>query len=368
MSSTSAELLVESAPGCDAGIGILRRLQAAALADRTPISGSIALTHRCNLRCVHCYARTNAAGGAELSTPQALSVIDEMADAGCLFLLLTGGEPLLRPDFAAIYAHARRKGILVSVFTNGTLIDDAILRLFREYPPRVVDITLYGITDATCARVTGVRGVPSKVLPAIDRLREQGTRVSLKTVVLTLNQSEFPDIQEFAVERGIRFRLDAAVFPRFDGDRGPLRFRLPPNEAVALEMGRPERARQWREYIEEQKRIPPTDALYSCVAGLCSFHVDPAGDLLPCLMAGHIRHSLKEGGFREGWRRLTADMQRRKRPAGYGCAQCEKRPACGYCPAFARLETGEETKPSEYLCALGDARLRALTPMEPAVR
>ena len=103
---------------------------------RIPLSGSIDLTHRCNLRCIHCYLGNkeviNGKREEELSTTQWISIIDQITDAGCLYLLITGGEPLLRKDFGAIYRHAKTKGLMVTVFTNGTLITDDLLDLFSK--------------------------------------------------------------------------------------------------------------------------------------------------------------------------------------------------------------------------------------------
>jgi uncharacterized radical SAM superfamily Fe-S cluster-containing enzyme len=98
-----------------------------AVAERVPLSGSLAMTHRCHLRCVHCYLGQErfAPAGGELETGFWLSIVDQLADAGCLNLLVTGGEPLLRPDLPEVYTRAIRRGILLSLFTNGILIDES---------------------------------------------------------------------------------------------------------------------------------------------------------------------------------------------------------------------------------------------------
>ena len=113
---------------------------------RIPLSGSLELTNRCNLDCVHCYfgpqAKREVPGAVEMSTARILSLLDEITDAGCLNLLITGGDPLLRDDFPIIYKHAKEKGLLVSVFTNGTLITKRVLDLFADLPPREIEISL----------------------------------------------------------------------------------------------------------------------------------------------------------------------------------------------------------------------------------
>jgi MoaA/NifB/PqqE/SkfB family radical SAM enzyme len=93
---------------------------------RIPVQGMIETTFRCNLSCAHCYVNKKASDVAaqarELSFERLSALIDEIVDAGCLSLVLTGGEPLIRPDFPALYVHAIQRGLMVTVFTNGTLI------------------------------------------------------------------------------------------------------------------------------------------------------------------------------------------------------------------------------------------------------
>ena len=129
---------------------------------RVPVSGSIELTRFCNLKCVHCYIRPVSAeevrSTTELDTGTWLAIIDQIAEAGCLNLLITGGEPMLRSDFPAIYSHAKKKGLLVTVFTNGTLVTEEAAALFRELPPQSVEVTVYGASKQTYEGITGVAG------------------------------------------------------------------------------------------------------------------------------------------------------------------------------------------------------------------
>ena len=144
---------------------------------RIPVSGSIDLTARCNLRCIHCYLgqRSHRQGQRhpEMNTRQILSIIDEITEAGCLYLLMTGGEPLLRKDFPEIYSHAKRSGLVITIFTNGTLMTDRILDLFENLPPSVVEISLYGATASTYETITGTPGSYEKCLNAVRRLSER---------------------------------------------------------------------------------------------------------------------------------------------------------------------------------------------------
>jgi MoaA/NifB/PqqE/SkfB family radical SAM enzyme len=138
------------------------QLYNSAVTKRIPITGSFELTFRCNLRCVHCYCNLppndQDAIEKELTTEEVFDIFDQIAEAGCLWLLITGGEPLLRKDFLEIYTYAKKKGFIITLFTNGTLITEEIADYLKEWPPNKVEITLYGVTSETYERVTGISG------------------------------------------------------------------------------------------------------------------------------------------------------------------------------------------------------------------
>jgi radical SAM protein with 4Fe4S-binding SPASM domain len=327
---------------------------------RVPISGSIELTHRCNLGCVHCYlgktSNKQKLHDNEMSTSQVLSVIDELTEAGCLYLLITGGEPLLRKDFSRIYSHAKQKGLILTIFTNGTLVTDRIADLFADMPPRVVEISLYGATSTTYEKVTRVSGSYNKCLNAVRRLLERKIPVGLKTILMTLNKHEFTEIEDIAKNFGVKFRFDAAIFPRLNGDKSPLNLRVSPEEAVEMEFTNMDRARTWEQYFTRSKGQSPNDKMYNCGAGLTSFHIDPYGNLQPCIMPTGLKFDLAKGGFLKGWRGIISVIRSRKAGNISFCNHCEKRHLCGFCPAFFKLENGKEEICSEYLCSMGSLR------------
>lgn len=341
----------------------LEALLGRAMSTRVPLSGSIAMTHRCHLRCVHCYLgceRQALPVGGELDTAFWSSVIDQVADAGCLELLITGGEPLLRPDFAQVYTRARQRGILVTVFTNGTLIDDRIVRLFEDLPPELVEVTLYGATEETYERVTGVRGSYRRCIDGVDALLARGVAVGLKSVIMSENRGEMTACRKLATDRGVSFRVDGALFPCRDGDMRPLEHRVTPADAVAVEMEDEGLRHKTAEHFRKTRGLPPEEQLFTCLAGVTGFHVDPTGLLLPCLMVCTHGFDLRQGTFREGWETVIPRFREQSLPPGYECHECELRFLCGSCPAQAGMETGNPHRKAEYMCGLGQARLEAV--------
>jgi radical SAM protein with 4Fe4S-binding SPASM domain len=329
---------------------------------RIPLSGSIELTRRCNLNCVHCYLgpqdKRRSLQSLEMSTSRICSLLDEITDAGCLNLLITGGEPLLRDDFQHIYRHAKENGLLVTVFTNGTMITNNIVDLFCGLPPIEVEISLYGATPTTYERITRVPGSYEKCLQGMQSLLQNGVRVNLKTILMTMNSNELSEMEEFAKGLGVRFRFDAAISPCLDGNNEPLRLRVSPEEAIEKEMADPETVRKWGEFYEKFKGCSLGTRLYECNAGITAFHIDPFGGLMPCIMTTDLRYDLSGAAFMKGWEETMPLIRERESTGDFACRGCEKINLCGYCPPFFRLETGAEDAHSEYLCRMGDLRLQ----------
>ncbi|MBL7132379.1 MAG: radical SAM protein, partial [Candidatus Omnitrophica bacterium] len=181
---------------------------------RIPKRGTIELTNRCNLNCKHCYITHQ--GYDELDTHEWKHLLDQIADEACLGVVLTGGEPLFRKDFAELYIYAKLKGLLITLFTNGTLIDKMI-EVFKEYPPHSCEVSIYGTTEATYESVTGVRGSFRQCVQGIELLLKQGISVSLKTMVMRDNAHELNQMRDMATRLGVKFGYDSLINPRLNG-------------------------------------------------------------------------------------------------------------------------------------------------------
>ncbi len=252
---------------------------------RLPINATIEVTHRCPLACAHCYNNLPvgdpAARARELSLDELKRVIDELADAGGLWLLFTGGEIFARHDFLDIYRHAKQRGFLITLFTNGTQITEAIADTLAEWPPFSIEITLYGRTRETYERLTKVPGSFDRCMRGIRLLKERGLPLSLKTVAVTINQHEIADMQRFAEdELGVPFKFDGMINARIDCSHSPLNVRLSPAEMVALDFDDPARREAWAQLAAAgAAAVAPrrNDTVYSCGGGVSSFALEPRG-------------------------------------------------------------------------------------------
>jgi radical SAM protein with 4Fe4S-binding SPASM domain len=335
---------------------------------RIPIGGSIELTQRCNNRCVHCY--NNLAAGDktalenELTLDEHCRIIDEIADFGCLWLLLTGGEIFLRQDFLDIYAYAKQKGLLITLFTNGTLITVDIADYLTRLPPFSIEITLYGNTRETYESITGVPGSFGRCLDGIRFLKERSLPLKLKTMAIAQNRHEIFDMKRFVEEElGLEFKFDAMINPRRDCSQSPLEVRLSPEEIVALDLADTDRMDEWQQFaarLKKSRRDPAkADKLYQCGGGFHSFAIDPQSRLAACMLSGHT-YDLRQGSFKEGWEKHLSNLRQAKITRKTKCSECRIKSLCGMCPANSELECREAETPVDFLCHVGHLRAHVL--------
>lgn len=342
-----------------------RRAHLASVRDRFPVTASIEVTARCNCRCLHCYVNLPAgdatARAGELSLTEHVRLLDELAEAGTLWLLYTGGEPLLRPDFLDIYQEAKRRGFLITLFTNGTLIDVRVADTLAEWRPFLVEITLYGATAPTYDAITRVPGAFARCLRGIDLLLDRGVPLRLKSVVLRENLHELEHMQRLATERGLDFRFDAELNPRLDGAKTPLGHRIAPVDLVRLDAENERRMEEWGDFCGRTGvgAAPEMRAatVYDCGAALTTLAVDPAGRISPCGMARMQGYDFRRGTVADAWGAFLKSERERPTTRETRCTYCGLRNVCGMCPAYGWLENGDPEAPVDFLCHV--AHLRA---------
>src|SRR5437016_9105416 len=229
---------------------------------RAPLEVSIEITRRCPLECLHCYNNLAMgdleARGRELTKDEHFKLLDELADMGCFWLLYTGGEIFARKDFLEIYTYAKKKGFLITLFTNGTLITEKIADYLLEFPPFAIEITLYGRTKETYEALTQIPGSYDRCQRGIRLLIDRGLPLKLKTVGTSINRHEVIAMKEFTEhELGLEFKFDSLLNPRIDCSQAPLAVRLSPEEVVALDLNWPNVAAEHRKTLEAGRRVAP---------------------------------------------------------------------------------------------------------------
>ena len=344
-------------------------------AARAPLNGTIEVTRRCPLVCAHCYNNLpmgdRKAQLEELTLAEHRRILDEMAEVGCLWLLYTGGEIFARPDFLDIYTHAKRTGFIVTLYTNGTLINERIADYLVDWRPFSIEITLYGRTRETYERLTGVPGSYDRCMRGITLLLERELPLKLKTVAVTLNKHEIWDMQQFAENLGVEFRFDSAMNPRIDCSQSPLAVRLTPEECVELDLLDPRREAEWHLFADNflgPVHTPETsDQLYHCGGGVDSFAISPYGHMSICVLSQQDTYDLRTGSFRQGWEEFLRRVRDKKKITRLTkCVHCELKAMCGMCPANGELENGDPEGPVDFLCRSAHMRAHALNlPVRP---
>ena len=333
---------------------------------RVPVNGTIEVSNRCPLECVHCYNNLPVGDAVarrrELTTEEHYRVLDELAELGCLWLLFTGGEIFARHDFLDIYRHAKSRGFLITLFTNGTLITERVADALAGNPPFAIEITLYGRTKAVYESLTGIPGSFEKCMRGIQLLLERKLPLKLKTVALTINKHEVAAMKRFAEELGCEFKFDPMISPRIDCSSSPLAVRLTPEDIVAMDLDEPQRVAEWRRLATQ---FPVADVpddgsmpeLYDCGGGVNSFAIDPYGDLTICVLSHVDRYNVRDGSVKQGWETFLRTVRERRVNRITKCTTCQLKSLCGSCAANGELENGDAEAPVDFLCRT--AHLRA---------
>jgi radical SAM protein with 4Fe4S-binding SPASM domain len=328
---------------------------------------TIEVTRRCPYECLHCYNNLPMgdldAKRAELTLEEHCRLLDQLADAGCLWILFTGGEIFARKDFLDIYTYAKKKGFLITLFTNGALITPKIADYLVEWRPFSIEITLYGHTRETYERLTGIPGSYDRCHRGIALLRERGLPLALKTVAVSVNRHEVGAMKRYAEDLGVHFKFDALMNPRIDCSLSPLEVRLEPWEIVKMDLEDPERVAEWQKFAARFGG-PVHDAehsgeLYHCGGGVSSGAIDPEGKLSICVLSHFDAYDLRQGTLREGWEQFLRQVRARPATRVTKCTNCEIKSMCGMCPATAELENQDPEAPVDFLCHV--AHLRAAT-------
>ena len=343
--------------------------------ERVPLQVSIEVTRRCPLECLHCYNNLPMgdleAKQRELTREEHFRLLDELVEMGCFWILYTGGEIFARKDFLEIYTYAKQKGFLVTLFTNGTIINEQIADYLAEWPPFAIEITLYGRTRETYEALTAIPGSYDRCLRGIRLLKERGLPLKLKTVATSINKHEVIAMRRFAEEElGVEFKMDGQINPRIDCSQSPLAVRLTPEEVVALDMSAPKGASEYRRLAQHDMDNPPNlaqiDTVYHCGGGMSGFAINAYGEMGICVISQQETFSVREVGVRKVWEDSLLRLRARKRTRVTKCIQCRIQSLCGMCPANGEMESGDRESPVEFLCQVAHLRAAVVGVESPA--
>lgn len=341
-----------------------------AAAAGVPLSGTFELTPVCNMDCKMCYVRLSqqeqASIGPLKTARQWLELGQTAKDAGMLYLLITGGEPFLHPQFREIMEGLHKMGLLISINSNGTMINEKTVAWLKNCPPLRINISLYGVSDDTYGRLCGNPKGFTQTAKAIQLLQQAGIPVKLNCSLTPYNAEYLPQMVSFAKEKGLQIQVAEYMFPpvRKDADRIGENFRLTPEQAAwysaycrYLMVGK---ERFLREGCRIEKISDPEDTCMEtgdgvrCRAGRCSFWITWQGNMTPCGMfpAGHSPNVFAED-FEKAWAAVKQQVEQIRLPAA--CACCAVKDSCRACAAMVLSESGSFEKRPQYRCQMMQA-------------
>lgn len=318
------------------------------------------LTHRCNLACAHCYQAEH--DSVDLDTAEVKRVLSELAELGVFELILGGGEPLARRDFWEILEEARRLQFSVTLYTNGTLIDEEKAVRLKALSVSKVSLSLHGAEAKTHDAFVRQPGSFDRINRTIDMLEAQGIPVAVKTSATRTNHREIPKLEEkFSNRKLTTLSVNTVIFPRDDGDKSPLLFRVDEETERREARSRLERMplAEFQSLLANAKRVQEAGPREQspCEAARTTFAINPNGDVTPCVQsAAQVMGNVRRRPLADIWADSTVGTKFRSLRqedfvhANDECATCPFQKVCSRCAAMSFLETGTLTGRSKQHC------------------
>ena len=356
------------------GTTIERQMFAKAADKRLPLYGILELLPLCNLNCDMCYVRMSKQEQEQVGRLRTISewltIAEDMAKAGTLFVLLTGGEPLLYPEFRTLYLKLLELGMIVTINTNGTLITKEWADFFAEHKPRRVNITLYGANNETYEKLCHFPNGFDKATDGIRFLIERDVDVKVNGSLAKGNVDERMKIIEIGESLGAPVRIDTYMYPTIRERSHAYNFqaRLDPKTAAKArvdvlrrEMGE-ELFAQYR--AQTLANVHPTDdgpsmqGHMKCRAGQSSFVVNWQGHMRSCVVLNQPSIPLDTISFADAWTKVVQETEQLR--TAEECSRCRFRDVCNTCAAAAIAETGRADGVPTYLCEYTKATIQYL--------
>lgn len=340
-----------------------------------PVAGNFELTARCNFNCPMCYVhmtpeQLKATGKEELTAQQWLDIASSAKDKGMLFVLLTGGEPLVRKDFFEIYDGMREMGLLISINSNGSMLKGEILERFLETPPFRFNISLYGGNNDTYRRMCGIPAY-DQVKENIRALRRAGVEVSLNLSITPYNKDDLAQIYRDAVELDVNVRASSYMYPsvRVNGEQYGCGNRLSCQESARYSVEWDALRFTGEEFAVRAEALMRLESIeregcpleegegVRCRAGSTAFWMTWDGRMMPCgMLTTPVAYPL-EVGFDAAWEQIRAETAKIRTPAK--CTSCGYKDICGACAAVYYTETGKFDRVPEYVCRRAEEIVKA---------
>ena len=338
---------------------VAARLNELTLRDNIPAAVTIELTRQCLLACAHCYlpetqGRSRARTGRELSTAQWKKILDQLAGAGAIYLVFTGGEPLLRPDLAELCLYAKKLKFDIRIYSSGLGLTSDMAAALKQAGISAFELSVYG-RPAAHDKVTGRAGSFSETMTAAELLKKNGIAVKLKTPLMRSNFKDLPWLLRLAKHNGYGISFDPVIAPANDGDKTNLSLRLRKPDLAAV-------MNTLSSLISHPSSLisHPSSLDFLCGAGRNVAAIDPYGNLSPCLQLPVKLGNVFKTQFKELWQ--TSAWLKKWRALKTGdlkeCRDCARLSSCNRCPGISLLEEDDVLAPNRSACEMAELQGR----------
>lgn len=252
---------------------------------RQLLYASFELTYNCNFACKFCYNPVFRPGQnrsaskvfteKQLSLDEYIKIFDRLREGGVIFVTFTGGEALVHPNFWEILEEARKRHFCIRLFSNGSMINRDVALKLKEKGVFCVEISIYGASKETYQKLTGRAEGFEKAWQAVSNLKEANVVVYLKCILSKFTENEMDEIQDMADKKNVILRWDHLLSPSEDGLDYPLKYTASEKSIERLFTDSKFKAGSSPFERGEGESI--------CVIGRTSVHIDPFGNINPCV-------------------------------------------------------------------------------------
>lgn len=324
-----------------------------ALNEKKLVTASIEITEKCNLSCKHCYCHSQR---EDLAYNDIITIIDKLYDLGVFYLTFSGGEVFTHPDFGKIYLYAKRKGFIITILSNATLISNKMKEMLKKYKPELISISVYGIDEQEYIYFTGKNSY-NKLKENLDFFKENQINFRLKTVLTkdSYQSAINHDYEKLANKYDTDMTYDPIIFGNKDRNNTSLNQRLTAKEIVNIEKTFSDSLGYWQPRISSCS----SESCIKCGSGISSVSIDSKGIARICslyIQDGIDFLSNKNEEIIHFLQQSHYQMQNNFTQSQ--CYKCNKKSICKWCSAYAYLEHQQPQNSIDFFCQLADERIK----------
>lgn len=315
---------------------------------KSPYKAIIELTRNCNLRCKHCYIPEHA---GMITKKDVYKLADVLESEGYIWIILTGGEVFSHPHFCDIYFYMKQKGFIIDIKTNALLLTDKIKDILVKYPPRKLDISVYGLCNKKYGEFTGDYQGFFKLKSSLDWLYENDFSFQLTVMAIRENFQELASgkYDDFFERYNCNIEFEYDIINNLDRKRGSIVSLLEPSEIVELESNSKLYIREIKQSINEMKN---TD--FVCQGGKKSVYIDADMEVHICVL-DNVKFPLEELLHKDG-KLFLRSKEIEKKFCDSMCYMCAERLGCKRCPV--KHELTERKDSNLWRCEIAQRRYK----------